>query len=540
MTTGPTDLIVVGGGPRALYALADLDEELARRVAAPGFRPLRVVVLEAGTPGAGAVWEPSQPTHLLMNVDSRIVDASCRSVPLTFQQWHGGDGDPFPPRAEVGRYLKWSFECLRGSPRLEIVHRALRVTAMRRERESWVCDTTDVTGEPADSLRSHRVLLATGHEDGTGIDHAEIADSSRGPGSGVPVWLRGASLTAFDVVMDLTAGRAGEWVADATSASGLRYFPSGTEPSLITLVSRSGEPMLPKPVAIPGTVTQAVRRRTSAWAAGSTPDDSWWDVLADGAVTAAAAAGTPVSLEALWARLDSVSAARPDARWARDVGRALGDTDGDPAWWWGRAWSAGYADMVCSLERTPRDESLWPRWRTRAATLERWAFGPPLATHRRVLALREAGLLRVVRAAESGHPPAGTVMIDAFTRGPGVSDTARPWDSSADESKPDPAPRQRLGREPWNGLVADGHVSVRPGERGVLTTPDATCVGADGAVTVGLAALGRPTEDPVIGHDSLKRRLHGDSQRWADALATNWFREQSTTPVQLTKVGRND
>ncbi len=81
----------------------------------------------------------------------------------------------------------------------------------------------------------------------------------------------------------------------------------------------------------------------------------------------------------------------PAARWQRDAARARGDVDGDPAWWWGRAWAAGYADVVRSLERGPRACDTWKRWRARAAALERWAFGPPLVTHQRLMALREAG-----------------------------------------------------------------------------------------------------------------------------------------------------
>ena len=41
------------------------------------------------------------------------------------------------------------------------------------------------------------------------------------------------------------------------------------------------------------------------------------------------------------------------------------------------------------------------------------------------------------------------------------------------------------------------------------------CRGADGAVTPGLSAIGRPTEDSVIGNDTLSRTLHPQAERWA-------------------------
>ncbi|WP_062208481.1 FAD/NAD(P)-binding protein [Demequina oxidasica] len=520
------DLVVVGGGPKALYALADLDDELARRHSAPGSRPLRVTVLEAATPGAGAVWDPNQPAHLLMNVDSRIVDASCAAIPLTFSQWQEGDARPFPPRADVGRYLAWSFERICESPRLEVTHRRVRAVTIRPEVDGWVCQAVDVTGSRAASERARRVLLATGHAGGVGIDHADVVDSSRGPRPGEPVVVRGASLTAFDVVMDLTSGRGGQWVVDSAVVSGLRYLPSGGEPSSITLMSRSGEPMLPKPVSIPAAVVDAVTAVTSTWTEGCTPDDAWWEAMADAAMAAAAASGASVTREVLWARLDTSVTGAPDARWAGDVDRALGEVDGDPAWWWGRAWSAGYADVVRSMERAPRDVELWSRWRARAATLERWAFGPPLVTHLRLLALRDAGYLRVARGEDVQEH---SVVIDAFTQGPGISDTARPWDGVMWEPGRD--------RAPWDQLLTDGLVTVRPGERGVLTTPDAACVGADGEPSEGLAALGRPTEDPVIGHDSLQRRLHGDSRRWAHRLVTDWRSSQGVNSAHETEVG---
>ncbi|WP_061964162.1 FAD/NAD(P)-binding protein [Demequina aurantiaca] len=526
------DLVVVGGGPRALYALADLDDELARRDCVAGRRRLRVTVLETGTTGAGAVWEPSQPDHLLMNVDSRIVDASCASVSHTFEQWQGGDRPSFPPRAEVGRYLAWAFSRLSESPRLEVTRRRARVTAVRSDGGWWLCETEHADGQRAAPERSRHVLLATGHAGGANIDHAAMADASRGPAPGVEVVVLGASLTAFDVVMDLTVGRGGAWVEDDSVIAGVRYVRAGAEPSSITLVSRSGEPMLPKPVNLPASVPEAVREHTSGLLSGSTPDDAWWSVLADAAVAAAEAAGVNVSAGRLWERLDGPAPQRVDERWDRDVARAVGQVDDDPAWWWGRAWSAGYADVVRSLERAPRDRASWMRWRARAVTLERWAFGPPLDTHRRLLALREAGLLRVVRGTGPAVNGAQAVVIDAFTRAPGVSDSPQPWNGEAKQQGP--------GREPWDGLLADGNVMVRPGERGVLTSREATCVNSDGALSEGLATLGRPTEDPVIGHDSLQRRLHGDSRRWARALASTWLKELDQKFAEPTKVGTRD
>lgn len=510
------DLVIVGGGPRALYALADLEEELrARETGRVRMRPVRVTVLEPGEPGPGGVWDPRQPEHLRMNVDTRIVDATCPSVPLTMRAWQESTGtaDPYPPRALAGSYLAWAWQQLSTSPLIEVSHRAVRVTSVERDGLQWRCETADAQGQRRVPHSAARVLLATGHVGGTGLDHARIADSGAGPARGSQVVVRGAALTAFDVVMDLTAGRGGRWSPRDASPSGLIYVPSGAEPAQITLASRSGEPMLPKPAQVPDAVTDAVRERTGRWRDGSSPDDAWWELLVEAAVAAARAQGVTVTRDALLARLDGRAAGSDiESRAQHDVARALGDVDEDPAWWWGRAWAAAYPDVVRSLERAPRERETWTRWRTRAAALERWAFGPPLVTHRRLLALREAGLVRMVRGASAALSLPGAQVIDAFTHGPGVLDAPRPWQPGEDWLP--------HGREPWDALLAGGTVTVRAGERGVLTDPDGTCVASDGWRTPGLYALGRPTEDPVIGHDSLQRRLHGDSRRWARAVAT--------------------
>ena len=64
-------------------------------------------------------------------------------------------------------------------------------------------------------------------------------------------------------------------------------------------------------------------------------------------------------------------------------------------------------------------------------------------------------------------------------------------------------------------LVAAGCARVAPGRRGLEVTPDGSCRGRDGAVTRGLSAIGRPTEDSVIGNDTLTRSLHPHADRWA-------------------------
>ena len=56
---------------------------------------------------------------------------------------------------------------------------------------------------------------------------------------------------------------------------------------------------------------------------------------------------------------------------------------------------------------------------------------------------------------------------------------------------------------------------IPPGRRGIEITSDVECVGADGSPTPGLGVIGRPTEDWIIGNDTLNRALHPHPERWA-------------------------
>ncbi|MEZ2371792.1 hypothetical protein [Arthrobacter sp. RCC_34] len=231
-----------------------------------------------------------------------------------------------------------------------------------------------------------------------------------------------------------------------------------------------------------------------------------------GAAAAARTDGLGLDASGLLDHLDHGTQGGPAAdQWAHGLARAHGMLDGDPAWWWGRAWSAGYRDVVRSLERSARTPELWDRWRRRAARLEKWAFGPPPATVAKLQALHRAGLLQVRRDTASpglGVSGSPVTTVRAVTAGPGV--LTRPADSLG------PAPAHD---DLWASLLSRGDVTVRLGERGVFTRPDGVCVTRSGQPSLGLAAFGRPTEDPVIGHDTLNRTLHQDSERWSRAVA---------------------
>lgn len=522
------DVLVVGAGPQALRAVADLEIALAERTGADEMpSPVRVVAVDPFDAGAGAVWRVDQPASLAMNVGADAVDLRCPSVPWDLPEWHLHEhGSPcarYPSRALVGRYLHWAWERLTRSPWLQPVHVRGSVVGVDRTSDGWRGRVeTGTTGEHV--VTAERVLLCTGHRDPT-LDYERLVagDATTAPGSRVVV--SGAALTAFDAVVCLTAGRGGTW-DPAGPGEVARYRPSGREPDQIVLLSRSGRMMLPKPVEPAPAVLGAVGELRERWTGVEPLGDAWWDTLFEAARRAAAVCGVDLSDAAARSWLDDPPALSGSAevvvRWRADLRRAVGEVDADPAWWLGRAWSAAYADLLASIERLPRDATTWPRFRRRASTLERWTFGPPAELVARLLGLLDAGRLAVSTAAT----PA-TAGLVAHIAPPGVLTAPRPWvegSTAARESRG----RGTAASPLWDGLLAAGHVTVRPGEAGVLTTPDGTCVRADGTRSDGLSALGRPTEGPVVDHDSLQRRLHLDAARWAAATADALTRGSTT------------
>ena len=468
-------IAIVGCGPKGLFALERL---LAHTTADPG-RAIDIELFEPNpTLGAGPVYEPDQPDYLLMNFSSRRVDMWWRGDgPVTpgdrptFAQWRGDPADDYAPRASVGRYLADGLRSLVESAPdgVTIGVHDRGVEAVRPAGDRWALRGDGWTTEDFD-----RVLLTTGHEQ---LRPGSVTTDTSVPAEGT-IAIRGFALTFIDAALSLTEGRGGRF-AEAENGR-LSYIGTG-EPIRIVPFSRTGRPMLAKPSHGPG--DEALEARGTAL------------------LNALPAPVTDLSGELLPLLAGLL---RPEHRerggeWlAHTVVPASGSTatDDEVGADLGRVWRAVYPAIVRRLSGNGIADGEWPAFRRLSAELERLSFGPPPVNAAKLDALVAAGIVDL--GSLTRVTPDADVVVDAVMPQPGV-------------------PERGLLRD----LVDDGFARVPPGRRGLETSATCECIGEDGLPSRGLAAYGRPTEDWVIGNDTLSRSLHPQIDAWAEAVLTS-------------------
>lgn len=544
---------VVGAGPKALFAL----ESLVRRLLAAGGEVPRVAVDVIDTnPYAGSAYAPEQPEYLRLNVSAGIVDAhepgaAERFVP-SFHQWAAEhapqrDQESFPPRSTVGQYLHCAWnrvqEVCSDLQWNTVTARAVDLTAVGGDSAEprWVVHTAD--GEQHGPYR--QVLLATGHapdHDGA-LKHTWSAEiplvpqvypvqqwlsQSKIP-AGATVAVRGGALTFIDACLALTQGRGGVFT---TGEDGhLRYIPSGQEPSRILPVTRCGlfldaksgpcvavedlDTVLDQArvrLAAQCTITEVINTVQHAAAeildrcTRSTASDAVWEV------SYTARNGAEPGSE----RLN-----RAVRVFTRSIEVAERRADPGAAWALGAAWSKLYPAVVQAVSFRDLNAGDWAQFRQMAVTMERLAFGPPLLNARKMAALIQAGVVDAswmrqgVGIAATGitgldeSEPRPDVVIDAVLPPPGVVGTDQPM---------------------YLNLLERGTLTVPPGRRGVMVTPSGQALNSSEQAVAGLSVIGRPTEDHVLGHDTLNRALHTMPQEWAQAVVEHITQRPGGTP----------
>ncbi|QBJ90987.1 hypothetical protein D0Z67_12180 [Streptomyces seoulensis] len=278
----PYRLALVGGGPRATYALERLSATIDRL--GPG-QGLEVRVFErTGEFGAGLAHSPSQArTSYLNRIGSQVSFAADETVagagPLrpvaerpTLHEWcrrrFESTGHPdfdlapedWPKRYVHGLALRDMFDAfaadLRRHPGADLHLHQAEVVEIESSDDGLTVVTADGERHPADE-----VLLLTGHSyhdpersrsgrrlarcaafgGALHVAHPYPMDRELGLdrcGPEAVVGCAGMGLTAIDTILHLTEGRGGRF--EPVPGDGLVYRPSGAEPAGIVAFSGSG------------------------------------------------------------------------------------------------------------------------------------------------------------------------------------------------------------------------------------------------------------------------------------------------------------
>lgn len=278
------DVVIVGGGPRAVSTIERLDAHLEAAHLEVAFSdlPVTVTIIDAVEIGAGATWRTDQTKQFLNNTTSNATtiypDASTPiSGPLregpTFVDWAKAIADrgsheipwvveearevtpgSFPTRRLQGVYYNEQLAALEAAGRV-LITRAIGLAVDVTRDTGTDGNSTDlrmVHLADGSVIHARTVILAQGMVQATpdsAIIRAQTAADTHGllyisPGmpaekpwskvpSGAPTIVQGLGANFFDVVSELTEGRGGSFEPVPGDATGrLRYVASGNEPQL--------------------------------------------------------------------------------------------------------------------------------------------------------------------------------------------------------------------------------------------------------------------------------------------------------------------
>lgn len=263
-------IALIGLGPKGLYGLERL---LANLAMLEDTYPVEIHLFnKSDSFGAGDIYNPDQPSYLLMNYANGFINMwpeeepkPIASEPKSFVDWLKNHSEEFPEanastyssRATVGRYLSEGFEdLLRRCPNeVSILRHVGEVTAIQKHGETYnLLFRNSVSKSKSEIQGLQTILIATGHpciNDPESLSHRNHVDfiypvnrRLQNIPSGAKVAIKGMGLTFIDAVLALTEGRRGKFEID--ESGNISYTKSGFEPSIIHPFSTSGLPMIPR------------------------------------------------------------------------------------------------------------------------------------------------------------------------------------------------------------------------------------------------------------------------------------------------------
>ncbi len=539
--SGGTSIAIVGGGPRGLYCLQSLLDEI-REPGSPIDHCSITVFEPASSLGAGNIYDPKQPHYLRMNFAARHIDVWPRddhekgTSRLTLVEWLDGDAPSrygehsFVPRALVGRYLHECYRLVEEELRKCVNYRVVpeRVEAIEPGVDGWK------VRHGAACCQCDEVVLTVGHEGWRGgpvsddalpiiptFPTARQLSTSQIP-AGSLVGVRGFGLTWIDTALALTEGRGGEFDCHAGN---WRYHRTGEEPRKILPFSRTGRPMLAKPDE---TRFPQPRELDPIWAAGrdrllkmASPGEALesTDPLWETIQTAAAEAlrvlnGSDVRLETIQSWFEEWIGAEMSPERALTTMRTscrveTGQSPPDIGWALGAAWRNLYPALVSVVSHGGLAAIAWTQFHKIACEMERIAFGPPAENLGRILALEEADIVDL-----------------KFLLGDIRSLDSRLVLSSGDKeirlnscvNAVIPSPREFYSGGPLQCLLDHEMICRLEGANGICVDRAGRPLKNGRRMAETLAIFGRATEDCVLGNDTLSRKLHDHPVRWAQEV----------------------
>ena len=542
-------LAVVGCGPRGLYCLDSLANELQQLDQIPR---LYVTVIEpCQYPGAGCTYDIRQPHHLRMNFAARHIDAWVNREDRTLQQlslveWmrlhHPGFADPnaFVPRAIVGEYLHHCFRLVaeRLSRFAEVSLIRDKVDEIKRTEDHWRVSLSSQT------LQANEVLLTIGHEGWRTTAMQEEISSERLIEGVFPICkqlnlqqvapqakvaLRGFGLTAIDAALSLTEGRGGKF---HECGNELQYEPGGWEPEIIYPYSRTGRPMLAKPSSptLIDTVDTAIwdKWRTEILNSDLPISPSRFDACLWQPVIRAAS-------EALTDIKGSIHSVTEVTQWfenwrllppemVTNVMRqsaeiALGNRQPDAAWAIGEAWRQLYPALVKTISHGGLTNNGWTQFKLLAVEMERIAFGPSEENVRKILALIDHGMIDLTFLAQPSLTEHNGIMK--------ISNDSITVNLDKCINAVIASPNTPATTGPIGSLLSRGSIKCIDPTLGIDIDRAGRPISEIPGDTAGLAILGRATEGCVLGNDTLSRKLHEHDRFWASGVIKRLLMIQS-------------
>ncbi|NND93134.1 MAG: hypothetical protein HKN42_19920 [Granulosicoccus sp.] len=351
------------------------------------------------------------------------------------------------------------------------------------------------------------------------------------------VALRGFGLSMIDVMKNLSEGLGGQFVRSSRRETALKYQASGCEPRLIVPFSLDGLPMAPKPLN---------KRIDDLYVPEEKDANSFTrevsDALAEvgqGRVHAQLIESMAGVAASVFSRLGdrawpSTESASTIARWCADylldpdtpndalilrsestakmiddfVQMACGLAPVSLDYCLGQVWHHLQPSLYTLLSYAVQDADLMAELVALNERMKRYAFGPPVTSMERLLALHQAGILDLDlvqdpeismsdsgwRLRHNGRSEQVGIMINTVLDSTAVSDVCSP-----------------LFKVMLNtGLVQPSHPDL-----GIRIQPDATAGEESSTDSAPIAILGRLAQGSLVGVDSIHACFDNRQDRWA-------------------------